>query len=588
LKFEKGEETELKKFEDILVQCIEDIKAGRSSIEECLDRYSSMREQLEPLLKIALEIREPPDIKPSPSFKVKARAWLMDQIYGRQAVTKWPWSRYDSQVKPIPYIGRLSMARVIVAAVTVGVVVLAVLGVIYGIPTGQPLETGTLKLYLSDAPLDAENVTGVYITINEIQYHRDGQWITCEEFEGNQTYNLLELTGGNSALLGELTLPAGNYTQIRFMLDIPEKGPHPVNPGCYIEFADNSTEPLFVPSGGETGYKATGRFEVAVNETVEVTADFDVRKPGAVHVAGSRYILNPTIKLIVNDQSDVTVEDSDESEQVLEIGTLELYLSDAPIDANNVTGVYITINEIQYHLGSQWITCEEFMGNQTYNLLELTGGNSTLLGNLTLPAGSYTQIRFMLDIPEMGSHKANPGCYVEFADNSTTPLFVPSGNETGYKAIGRFEVAANETVEVTADFDVRKAVVVAGSSYILKPTIRLIVNSQAGNISGSITNGSNYTDIIVFAYEDGTWAEKEADEPAGQKSRFPDAITSGKMDEEGGYRLALLTAGTYDLVIAGYDGADFGEVLGFISDVEVESDQTTIQNIDTDALEASL
>ena len=34
--------------------------------------------------------------------------------------------------------------------------------------------------------------------------------------------------------------------------------------------------------------------------------------------------------------------------------------------------------------------------------------------------------------------------------------------------------------------------------------------------------------------------------------------------------------------------ADFGEVLGFISDVEVESDQTTIQNIDTAALEASL
>jgi len=460
----------LKKFEDILVQCIEDIKAGRSSIEECLDRYPSVREQLEPLLRIALEIREPPDVKPSPSFKVKARVWLMDQIHGRQAVTKWPWSRYDNQVKPIPYIRRFNMARVIVAAAVVSLSVLAALGIIYGIPGEQPLETGTLKLYLCDAPLDAENVTGVYITINEIQYHRDGQWITCEEFEGPQIYNLLELTGGNSALLGELTLPAGNYTQIRFMLDIPEKGPHPVNPGCYIEFADNSTEPLFVPSGGQTGYKATGRFEVSANETVEVTADFDVRKPGAVHVAGSRYILNPTIKLIGNDQSD-------ESEQALETGTLELYLSDAPLDAKNVTGVYITIDEIQYHLGNQWITCEEFEGPQIYDLLELTGGNSTLLGEFTLPAGNYTQIRFMLDIPEMGSPPTSPGCYIEFADNSTEPLFVPSGNTTGYKAIGRFEVTANETVTVTADFDVRKAVVVAGSSYILKPTIKLIVNN---------------------------------------------------------------------------------------------------------------
>jgi hypothetical protein len=185
--------------------------------------------------------------------------------------------------------------------------VLTVIGLVYRIPEQalpeqtlpeQALETGTLKLYLCDAPLDAENVTGVYITISEIQYHLVGQWITCEEFEGPKTYNLLELTDGNSALLGELTLPAGNYNQIRFMLDIPEKGSSLANPGCYIEFADNSTEPLFVPSGGDTGYKAIGHFKVPVNGTVEVTADFDVRK--AVVVAGSSYILKPTIKLIVN------------------------------------------------------------------------------------------------------------------------------------------------------------------------------------------------------------------------------------------------------------------------------------------------
>ena len=179
--------------------------------------------------------------------------------------------------------------------------VLAVLGVIYWIPTEQsqqPPATGTLKLYLCDAPLDAQNITGVYITINEIQYHRDSRWVACGEFEGPQTHNLLELTEGNSALLGEFTLPAGNYTQIRFMLDIAEKGSHKANPGCYVEFSNNFTEPLFVPSGGETGYKAVGYFAVPVDGTVEITADFDARK--AVVVAGSSYILKPTIKLIVN------------------------------------------------------------------------------------------------------------------------------------------------------------------------------------------------------------------------------------------------------------------------------------------------
>jgi hypothetical protein len=117
LKFEKGEQTDLKKFEDILAQCIDDIKAGTASIEECLDRYPSDREQLEPLLRLALEIREPPDVKPSPSFKVNARVWLMDQIHGGQAVTKWPWSRYDNQVKPMPLRRRFSMASIILVIV---------------------------------------------------------------------------------------------------------------------------------------------------------------------------------------------------------------------------------------------------------------------------------------------------------------------------------------------------------------------------------------------------------------------------------------------------------------------------------------
>jgi len=190
--------------------------------------------------------------------------------------------------------------------ILLSVLIIVAMLAVSGVSCGQASGTGILRLYLSDAPIDAENATGVYITINEIQYHLDGQWITCEEFVGNQTYDLLELTGGNSTLLGEFTLPAGNYTQIRFMLDIPEMGSHKANPGCYIEFADNSTEPLFVPSGGETGYKAVGQFEVPVDGTVKVTADFDVHE--AVVVADSHYILKPTIKLIVNDQSDVEVE----------------------------------------------------------------------------------------------------------------------------------------------------------------------------------------------------------------------------------------------------------------------------------------
>ena len=197
-------------------------------------------------------------------------------------------------------------------SVLIVLAVLAVLGVFIYTGVGPPIpgqglpqealpeqgqRMGVLQLYLCDAPLDAENVTGVYITIDEIQYHENGQWATCQDFVGPQTHDLLQLTDGNSALLGELALPAGHYTQIRFILDIEEEGSSQASPGCYLEFADNSAQPLFAPSGSKTGYKGVGNFEVPVNGTVEVTADFDASK--AVAVAGSKYILKPTIKLIV-------------------------------------------------------------------------------------------------------------------------------------------------------------------------------------------------------------------------------------------------------------------------------------------------
>jgi len=107
----------LKKFEDVLAQCIDDIKAGRCSVKDCLTKYPSMRKQLEPLLRVAIEIQEPPDVKPSPTFKVRARVQLMEQIHARQAVTKWPWFRYTNQVKPIPYKRRFNMVAIILAIV---------------------------------------------------------------------------------------------------------------------------------------------------------------------------------------------------------------------------------------------------------------------------------------------------------------------------------------------------------------------------------------------------------------------------------------------------------------------------------------
>jgi hypothetical protein len=80
----------------------------------------------------------------------------------------------------------------------------------------------------------------------------------------------------------------------------------------------------------------------------------------------------------------------------------------------------------------------------------------------------------------------------------------------------------------------------------------------------------------VFAYEDNIWDISEADEPAEGESQFPNAVTSTKINEDGTYALAYLAYGTYDLVIAGYNGETFGEVIGIVPDIVLDSNHTML------------
>lgn len=270
-------------------------------------------------------------------------------------------------------------------------------------------------------------------------------------------------------------------------------------------------------------------------------------------------------------------------------GTLRLSVTDAPIvDEDSVTGVFVTFEEVQYHVNGEWETMDGFDGPRTINLLELTGGESELLGALSLRAGTYTQIRFIVAGEAEGNGPpSNTGTWINRDDNDTydpgvdDPLFVPSGAQTGYKATADepFTVPANGTVSITADFDLRRAVVAAGGFYILKPVIRLVVDDQAGTIQGDVTHTTGNT-LVVFAYEEG---EYDSDEPDGDNP-FQNAVTSAKVedDPEGAdYVLAFLAAGDYDLVVAQYDpdAGDYISAAVAVSGVTVTAGEVTTRDL---------
>lgn len=273
-------------------------------------------------------------------------------------------------------------------------------------------------------------------------------------------------------------------------------------------------------------------------------------------------------------------------------GTLHLSLTDAPIDEYDITGVYITFTGIEYNQGDEWHVLEGFEGPQTFNLLDLTDGVSASLGIFDLEPGNYNQIRFMLDAPELGNgNQPNPGCYLEFGGDpeNTQPLFVPSGSQTGFKAIGGFTIPEAGDLYVTADFDVRKSVVVAGNSgmFILKPTIRLVVEDRAGDIDGTLLNPAEDKDYVVYLYGDGMYDEAEAAEPVDENPRFPNAITSDLVElteEEFKFFLAYLPAGLYDLIIVSQVDGTFEAVVGLYEDVEIIAQETTEVEIDIESL----
>jgi uncharacterized membrane protein YgcG len=70
----------LENIETIVTNCIEEIKSNKSTLAECLNRYSSRRGELELLLNIALNINQPPVFKLDNNYKIVARNKLLQQI----------------------------------------------------------------------------------------------------------------------------------------------------------------------------------------------------------------------------------------------------------------------------------------------------------------------------------------------------------------------------------------------------------------------------------------------------------------------------------------------------------------------------
>jgi hypothetical protein len=148
-------------------------------------------------------------------------------------------------------------------------------------------------------------------------------------------------------------------------------------------------------------------------------------------------------------------------------GLMQIRLVDAP--STDVKQIVVTIDKVTAHLAGGWID----LGTHpvTVDLLQLQGGSFALLGIGALPAGHVTELR--LSVVDSGPN------YVTTADDVQHPLVVPSGDESGIKIKGGFDLPACASGNITLDFDGKNSIFThplgagAGDQWLLRPVIRL-------------------------------------------------------------------------------------------------------------------
>lgn len=192
--------------------------------------------------------------------------------------------------------------------------------------------TGTLSLSLTDS--STVKYKAIYVTIDEVQVNRkdsssngNSGWTTVAT--PAQTYNLLKLVNGLTAVLGNSELEAGMYRQIRLIIGRHQESennilglPHPFANYVVLNDGSDTIGELKVPSGFQTGIKLVHNFRILENAVVELVLDFDACR-SVVVTGNSKYLLKPTIKVIETDNKATVYGDVLDSNSVSPIaGTL--------------------------------------------------------------------------------------------------------------------------------------------------------------------------------------------------------------------------------------------------------------------------
>lgn len=164
---------------------------------------------------------------------------------------------------------------------------------------GGATDSGSLRLALTDAP--ACGYDQVNVTIQKVRVHTssaatdsDAGWSEVLLSPAKRV-DLLTLSNGVLAELGQTALPTGHYTQLRLVLAANDGA----NPMANAVTPTGGTETaLATPSASQTGLKMNVNIDVAANKVADFVLDFDACKSVVKLGHSGQYNLKPVVSVI--------------------------------------------------------------------------------------------------------------------------------------------------------------------------------------------------------------------------------------------------------------------------------------------------
>jgi hypothetical protein len=207
--------------------------------------------------------------------------------------------------------------------------------------TGQ----GTLRVALTDAP--SCGFDEVNVTVQKVRVHQssaaadsDAGWSEVV-LNPARRVNLLDLTNGVLAELGQTELPAGTYTQLR--LQLASNGSTAPYANSVVPTGGTET-PLDTPSAQQSGLKMNLNLTVAANELADLVLDFDACKSVVTRGASGRYNLKPVVTVLPRVRLDGLVAEGMVAPAIaLPTTTVSLQLAGVPVRATvpDATGRFV-------------------------------------------------------------------------------------------------------------------------------------------------------------------------------------------------------------------------------------------------------